>query len=218
MGGQAQVGEGDAFDARLVRRTLRAVEVQVDAVGPQRQRGRAALADAAEGADVAVLHGGAVRGNRVYESGLITFGDLQSECPFQSACVVATLDGATLSDMVRRSRTPWSCGNLNAMALHLDDHVCVDAVTHEVVTVAGEPLNPARLYTVVSASKLERGREDRAAGLKSTHATCASSAQIAPALTRMHMHMYMYMCMNMTTCACVARQGRPPATRKSPVS
>ena len=170
----------------------------------------------AEGADVAVLHGGAVRGNRVYESGLITFGDLQSECPFPSACVVATLDGATLSDMVRRSRTPWSCGNLNAMALHLDDHVVVDAVTHEVVTVAGEPLSPARLYTVVSASKWERGREDRAAGLKSTHATCASSAQIAPALTRMHMHMYM--CMNMTTCACVARQGRPPATRKSPVS
>ena len=29
------------------------------------------------GSEVAVVHGGAVRGNKVYESGLVTFGDLQ---------------------------------------------------------------------------------------------------------------------------------------------
>ena len=53
---------------------------------------------------MAVLHGGSVRGNKLYESGLVTFGDLQAECPFPSACVVAKLDGGTLSACVQASR------------------------------------------------------------------------------------------------------------------
>lgn len=103
----------------------------------------------AEGCDVAVLHGGSVRGNKVYDSGLVTFGDLQSECPFPSACVVATIDGAALSAAVQRSRTPWSCGNLNAAALHADDGVVIDPITHAIVSVGGAPLSPTRLYTVL---------------------------------------------------------------------
>ena len=98
-----------------------------------------------------MLHGGSVRGNKLYESGLVTFGDLQAECPFPSACVVAKLDGGTLSACVQASRVPWSCGNLNALALHVDDGVTVDPTTHAVTCVGGVPLQPARLYSVVCA-------------------------------------------------------------------
>ena len=107
-------------------------------------------------ADVAVIHGGAVRGNKMYESGAITFGDLQTECPFPSPCIVAQIDGQTLSDTVQRSREPWRSGGINALALHVDDSVVVDPSTHSIVSIAGSALDPSRLYAVLIDSYLIR--------------------------------------------------------------
>ena len=114
-------------------------------------------------ADVGLVHAGAVRGNRRYEDGVLTFGDLQAECPFPSTCVVALIDGATLRDAVQRSRRTWVPAGGDAggaasvaapLAIHLDDRVEIDGATWAITAVRGAPLEPGRLYRVLLDSYL----------------------------------------------------------------
>ena len=112
-------------------------------------------------ADVGLVHAGAVRGNRRYEDGVLTFGDLQAECPFPSTCVVALIDGATLRD-AQRSRRTWVPAGGDAggaasvaapLAIHLDDRVEIDGATRA-ITVVRRAARAGRLYRVLLDSYL----------------------------------------------------------------
>jgi len=112
-------------------------------------------------ADGAVVNAGAVRGNRDYADGVVTFAHLAAECPFPSEQILVRLDGAALSDAVRESRRPWLGGEgdrgqpgVSAMALHGDEGMRMDAATGAVVEVRGAPLVRDRLYSVVVDSYL----------------------------------------------------------------
>lgn len=109
-----------------------------------------------EHAEVAVINGGAVRGEKEY-SVEITYADLKNECPFPSENVVAKISGRTLATAVRESRAPWlePGGPKEASsALHIDSGcVCtLEESGWELTSVNGEMLQPDRLYTVVCDS------------------------------------------------------------------
>ena len=54
--------------------------------------------------DVAVVNGGSIKGNRVYESGQISFLELQKELPFPLKMIAVEMPGHVLQAAVRHSR------------------------------------------------------------------------------------------------------------------
>uniref|UniRef100_A0A7S4C682 EF-hand domain-containing protein n=1 Tax=Chrysotila carterae TaxID=13221 RepID=A0A7S4C682_CHRCT len=103
--------------------------------------------------DGALINAGSVRGNKVYESGEITLGDLSEECPFPSVNLIVPVEGAILSQAVQYSRLPWiggaSGGQSSGDALHTDDLMRVDPASCEVVEVDGKPIDPDKLYKIL---------------------------------------------------------------------
>lgn len=110
------------------------------------------------GADAALINSGAVRGDKEYSDGAFSYADLQIECPFPSDNLVISIDGATLSRAVRKSREPWRVESVGeggeaarkegSAALQHDLECETDgrgALTH----VMGSPLEPLRYYRVV---------------------------------------------------------------------
>lgn len=108
------------------------------------------------GADGALFNGGGIRGSRQYH-GRLTYGDVQSEVPFENEIVVARLPGAVLRDAVAssRARAPAESGGF----LQVDDRMRVDE--HDrVIEVGGEPLDPARAYRIALVRNLFAGMDD----------------------------------------------------------
>ncbi len=107
------------------------------------------------GADVALLNGGGLRGNRRYE-GAFTFGDLETELPFANEVVTVTMPGAAVRDAIEGSRAhaPSPAPGF----LQVDDGVRVDAagrVTH----LANAPFDAARAYRVATVRVLFDGMD-----------------------------------------------------------
>lgn len=116
-----------------------------------------ALRDALEG-DAGLINGGAIRGERDYEDGKVTFAHLNVEVPYPSSVIVVSIDGQTLSDAVKVSRRKWleQPGEENNQGLHMDSSMKVDE-QNNVVMVAAEPLIPDHFYHVaIDAHVLRR--------------------------------------------------------------
>ncbi|MCZ0734605.1 bifunctional metallophosphatase/5'-nucleotidase [Phreatobacter sp. AB_2022a] len=123
------------------------------------------IADAmreATGADVAVINGGGIRGNRVYPAGhQLTRRDVLSELPFGNRTVVAPVSGADLKAAIengvsqvehRAGRFPQVSG---LTAIVDRSRPAGDRVV--AMTVGGAPLDPQRIYRVATNDFMLKG-------------------------------------------------------------
>ena len=124
----------------------------------------ASIVAAELGADCCVLEAGGVRGNATYEASL-TFAHLKAELPFENLMAVVPVDGASLSAFVRdsRDRPDLQSPRGYAFFLHGDVGLTYCPERKAVTTVRGEPLDPARLYTVANCLDLGFGSGKNAA-------------------------------------------------------
>lgn len=100
-------------------------------------------------ADAAVLTGGAIRANRSYKDEMsFSYAHLKSEMPFPTEIVTVNIPGKVLCDMITFTREfglrtpPVEMGGY----LQTDDGVEWSAETNTVVKIAGQPVNPDRIY------------------------------------------------------------------------
>jgi 5'-nucleotidase / UDP-sugar diphosphatase len=116
------------------------------------------------GADVALINGGGLRGNREYPVGhALTRRDLRSEMPFGNVVVLLEVTGAELLAALRNgvSRVAELGGRfpqVSGLAMTYDPHApAADRVRS--VTVGGEALDPARRYRLATTDYLQAGRD-----------------------------------------------------------
>jgi 2',3'-cyclic-nucleotide 2'-phosphodiesterase (5'-nucleotidase family) len=105
-------------------------------------------------AEVCLFNGGGIRGSRDYPY-RFTYGDLESELPFENEVVVVTLKGHVIRDAVAasRSQAPVESGGF----LQVDDHTLVEEASHAVMAIAGAPLDPERDYSVAVVREMLLG-------------------------------------------------------------
>lgn len=104
-------------------------------------------------ADACVFNGGGIRASKTYLERL-TYGDIEAEVPFDNEVVVATIPGAVIREAIAYSRrqAPFEAGAF----LQVDDGVIVGP-GNLVVSIQGEPLDPARGYRVALVRELLAG-------------------------------------------------------------
>ena len=105
------------------------------------------------GADACVLNGGGIRGGRTYR-GAFSYGDLEGELPFANEVVTVPLPGRVLRNAINVSRS--HAPEASPGFLQVDDGVAVDP-DGRVLTVAGAPLDDARVYRVATVRILFEG-------------------------------------------------------------
>lgn len=101
-------------------------------------------------ADCAVINAGNIRGNTLYDESKhsITYADLKSEIPFDSKVTVVPLPGRVINEVVAFTRQfalqdpPVEKG----MYAQLDDGMTWSKETNAVLTIAGAPLEPEKIY------------------------------------------------------------------------
>ena len=113
------------------------------------------------GADVALLNGGAIRGNRLLPEGPITRRDLHQLLPFGNILVLLEVSGAALGQALERavSAYPSPAGfflQMSGVRVVFNPSRRPGGRVLE-VTVGGRPLDPARPYTVALPDYLARG-------------------------------------------------------------
>lgn len=117
---------------------------------------------AATDADVAITNGGSIRGDRVYPSGTpFTRRNLMTELPFANTVVLVEITG---TDLVRALENGFSLvdsgsGRFPQIA-GMDIEVDLARASGSrvaSVTIAGEPLEPGRLYRLATNDFLARG-------------------------------------------------------------
>lgn len=113
------------------------------------------------GADVALLNGGAIRGNRVVPPGPLSRRDVVAMLPFGNTVALLEMDGGTLRAVLERSveALPQPSGRFLQTA-GLDYVLDASRPTGSrilTVLVGGEPLDPARRYRVAVPDFLARG-------------------------------------------------------------
>ncbi|HLO77039.1 MAG TPA: 5'-nucleotidase C-terminal domain-containing protein [Magnetospirillum sp.] len=118
---------------------------------------RAALA-----ADVALINGGGLRGNRAYDAGsVLTRADLLREMPFGNTVMMLDLSGADLLAALEHgvSKAPALSGRFPQVSGLAFAYAPKAAAGRRVsaVTVAGKPLNPAGRYRVATTDYLADG-------------------------------------------------------------
>ncbi|MBX3197239.1 MAG: 5'-nucleotidase C-terminal domain-containing protein [Labilithrix sp.] len=107
------------------------------------------------GAEACLFNGGGIRAARDYAE-RFTYGDLETEVPFDNAIVVVPLPGRVIRDAVAasRARAPIESGAF----LQVDDRMVVtDGPEHAVVAVDGAPLELDRDYHVATVRQLLLG-------------------------------------------------------------
>lgn len=126
-----------------------------------------ALLDAT-GADVAITNGGSIRGDRVYPAGTpLTRRNLMTELPFANSLVLIEITG---TDIVRALENGFSLAETGAgrfpqvagMEIEVD-LARRSGARVAAVTIAGEPLEPGRLYRLATNDFLARGGDGYAA-------------------------------------------------------
>ena len=117
---------------------------------------------AATGADVALTNGGGIRADKVYPPGATLLRrDIQSELPFGNKTILLEVTGADLLEALENGVSGVEAGagrfpHVSGMAFRFDaSKLPGSRVTG--VTVAGEPLDPARTYRLATNDFLGRG-------------------------------------------------------------
>jgi len=108
------------------------------------------------GADGCLLNAGGVRGNREYRK-FFTYGNLKSELPFDNEVVVVPMPGAVLQEAIvaSRAQAPIESGGF----LQVDDQTVVADSGRALLTVSGQPFDPARLYRIAIMRNLMFGMD-----------------------------------------------------------
>jgi 2',3'-cyclic-nucleotide 2'-phosphodiesterase (5'-nucleotidase family) len=107
------------------------------------------------GADVAIANGGGIRGDRTYDAGsVLTRKDILTELPFGNVTVVVEISGADLRAALENgvSEVEDKAGRfaqVSGMTYRYDAASPAGSRIVEVL-VAGEPLDPARTYTLAT--------------------------------------------------------------------
>jgi len=108
------------------------------------------------GADGCLLNGGGVRGNSEYRRSF-TYGNLKSELPFDNEVVVVQLTGAALLQAIvdSRAQAPIESGGF----LQVDDLLRLAESGQSLLSVAGQPFDPARMYRIAIVRNLMFGMD-----------------------------------------------------------
>lgn len=119
---------------------------------------------AATGADVTVVNGGSIRGDRLYEAGTkLTRKDIFKELPFGNKVVLLELSGKDVRDVLENAVRMTGKGDgrfgqiAGARLTARKDGVPGNKLTS--VTIGGAPLDDARLYKVATNDFLAAGKE-----------------------------------------------------------
>ncbi len=112
---------------------------------------------AATGAAIALTNGGGIRGNRLYPPGtVLTTRDVMTELPFGNTTVLVAITGAQVRAALengfhegRASGGPFP--QVSGLRVTVDAAAKPGKRVRE-VTVAGEPLDPLRVYEVAANS------------------------------------------------------------------
>lgn len=113
-------------------------------------------------ADVAFTNGGGIRGNTVYDAGhKITRRDVLTELPFGNVTVKLELPGSAILEALEHgySKAPEAAGHfLHVSNIKADIDTTKEAGSRvSSVTIGGEPLDPAKTYTVATNDFMARG-------------------------------------------------------------
>lgn len=116
------------------------------------------------GADVAIMNGGGIRGDKVYPAGSeITRRDIMVEMPFGNKLYLVELTGADLMKVFENG--VWYAGKTNGRFAHLSG-VRLTARLNAVpgkkiqsVSIGGEPLDLKRVYKVAANDFIASGKE-----------------------------------------------------------
>jgi 2',3'-cyclic-nucleotide 2'-phosphodiesterase (5'-nucleotidase family) len=125
------------------------------------------------GADVALINGGGIRGNRRYEAGAqLTRRDILSELPFGNKSLVTVVTGAGLKQALENGVSGQGSGRfpqISGMRVVVDKAAPAGA---RIVSVAvnGQPLDLSRRYRVATNDFMARGG-DGYTGLRDPAAT-----------------------------------------------
>lgn len=119
---------------------------------------------AAHGSDVAVMNGGGIRGNRLYDAGTtLTRRTIRTELPFGNKAILLEMTGAQLLKVLENGL--WYAGKANGRFLHVSG-VTIEAdggkpPGEKIISakVAGKPVDPDALYKVSTNSFIASGRE-----------------------------------------------------------
>ncbi|MGV7030037.1 bifunctional metallophosphatase/5'-nucleotidase [Methylobacterium symbioticum] len=117
---------------------------------------------AATGADIALMNGGGIRGNRLYPAGTeLTRRDILQELPFGNTTVLVAIDGAALHALLENGLADYGrpAGRLvqvSGLVIRLDPERPQGARILS-VTVDGAPLDLGRIYTVAANNFLYDG-------------------------------------------------------------
>ncbi len=123
------------------------------------------IADAmrdAVNADVALMNGGGIRGNKVYPpNSTITRRDIFSEMPFGNVVTVLEAKGAVIKDMIehglsRAGRENAAFPHLSGVAVVFDSSLPAGRRATEIL-IGGAPLDPERLYRLATNDFLASG-------------------------------------------------------------
>jgi 2',3'-cyclic-nucleotide 2'-phosphodiesterase (5'-nucleotidase family) len=112
------------------------------------------------GADVALINGGGIRGNRLYEAGVsLTRRDILSELPFGNKSLVTVVTGAALRAALENGFSGQGSGRfpqISGMRVTIERSAPVGSRVRS-VEVAGVPLDPAKRYRVATHDFIARG-------------------------------------------------------------
>lgn len=102
------------------------------------------------GANACVFNGGGIRAMRDYDTRL-TYGDIETEVPFDNEVIVVPLPGKVIRDAIAfsRARAPAEFGGF----LQVDDRLLVDG-SNRATSIDGQPLEEDRLYSVALVREL----------------------------------------------------------------
>jgi 2',3'-cyclic-nucleotide 2'-phosphodiesterase (5'-nucleotidase family) len=116
----------------------------------------------AVGADVGIVNGGGIRGDRQYDAGhSLTRRDILTELPFGNVTVLIELKGSDLKSVLEHSvsRVAELQGrflSVSGLAFAYDPKAPAGARV-EAVTVAGKPLDPSAVYKVAANDYIQAG-------------------------------------------------------------
>jgi 2',3'-cyclic-nucleotide 2'-phosphodiesterase (5'-nucleotidase family) len=115
------------------------------------------------GADVALLNAGSIRGDRLIAPGPLARRDVHELLPFGNVLALVEVSGADLREALERSadHLPRPAGHylqVAGVAFGLDPAAPPGRRVSR-VTVAGQPLDPARAYRVAVPDYLARGQD-----------------------------------------------------------
>lgn len=139
---------------------------------------------AVTGADVAIVNGGSIRGDRQYEAGAkLTKKDIYKELPFSDKVVVVEVSGADLREALENA--VWFAGKGEGRFAQVSGVRMkgrLDAVPGkklDEVAVAGRAIDPSRTYKVAVTTYLASGKDGYTALARGNRVTTEDQGRMA---------------------------------------